>query len=1188
MKISWTHSQEEAISIRDKNILVAAAAGSGKTAVLVERIISLIRGVNDIREETFERCPVDKMLIVTFTKAAAGEMKAKIRKALKKAIVQSSNQTEKRALKRELENLYQAQISTFHSFALNVIRQYFYMIEDLEPSFKLADETQNQLIKEQCLDQLIEEKFQENSQEFRDFLDCYTDGRNFESLKKRILEYYNYIINLPNYESELSQLIDNLSMTEEEFLKWDKVDFLWEKTQKKAEEALEAFKEAAEILESEKITKYYESMELDRVRNAEDILEGAKERDWEKVASNCFLRTVTYKPSPKSNPEEAEKYEEIKEEVKELRDIGQDAIKEITKMFVASTAGRGGGKAGLSLKDQLAEMTQVKPMTEYFAGLIMEFHSRFKTAKSEQNMIDFNDIEQMCLKLLENEEVRETYKRKFKYIFIDEYQDTSLLQESIIKAIATEKNLFMVGDVKQSIYKFRNAEPEIFMDKYEKYKNGLIENSIKIDLNENFRSQESILDCVNYTFQDIMKGYDDEARLYPGNLGERPLYQPELFLLKTSDSEISSEEEDALKELKSAEAEALLIHKIIKETLGKPYYDAKENKMKSVEMKDIVILSKTLKTFGTPIYKTLMDKGLNVHINNSDGYFDTLEIRIFVNLLKILDNRMQDLPLLSVLHSEIFDFSYEELAIVRGSTRKKASYYESFMDFQEIQGYEDKTYKALEIKVEETIETLNRWEDLINTMELSDFVWEILSQSNYYILAGAMVGGSQRQANLRALVDKAIEFEGYGEATLYGFLSYLSRLEDNRNLSTGESKVLGEDSNVIRMMTIHKSKGLEFPVVILAGFNKAPNRIKGPLIHKDLGMTLDLCNYNQGWIKSTLMSRLINLKKSVEEEEENLRVLYVALTRPTNYLFVTGYDDGKKKTGSFLDVTHWPCKTHIIPTNSLLEKNKKERFIEINPKDAKIYRGKIDDSKKDEIIHKIQFSYEEKHSKYKKVKSKYSVSELNLAKEDAIAEIELESLKSSCETLLKPKFLREERRLSPAEKGIIYHGIMEKIDFLKALVEREGYLEKMWDFFIKSGIFTVEEMSAVNPEKILKLLDSNLGNRMVEAFKTNRLWREKPFVLKGDYLGEEILTQGIIDCYFKEKDENGEEFFVLIDYKTNALYGDGIEEKSKALGEKYKIQMGIYSRALEEAYGIPVKEQYLYLFKIDKEIAVKI
>lgn len=1228
--MEWNSSQKLAITTRDKNILVSAAAGSGKTAVLVERIIRLILGKDPDTGETFEKTPIDKMLIVTFTNAAAAKMKAKIRKTIKEAILNSDTDDEANLLREQLELLPVAQISTFHSFALSVIRDFFHKIPYLEPGFNLSNDIQSSSIKDIVFDNLLSQKLEDEDESFINFLDRYTDGRNLRAIENIISACHSYLINLPDYESKAHKLAEHLILSEEEFINGSISQPIWDLAIVSLNSAKGHFESLVRNLVDSQMTKFAERVTEVWLSPTLNAIEACKNKDWEGVRSNLMKPKFRFTASKKDYGDESEIFKSIKDSVKPDYEVGKEHLETLYDFFVPDKKTKEGIDPGLTLGEQLEEMRLLLPEVNTLLELVLEYDSMYKDAKFSENLIDFNDIEHICIELLRDEKIANVYKEKFDYIFIDEYQDTNLLQEEVISYISRDNNVFMVGDVKQSIYKFRHAEPEIFMNKYKVYKTMEDEKSIAIDLNRNYRSKPEVIDCVNGIFKDTMDGYDDDAKLYPGrDFPPMEARTPELHMLTKEDGL-----DPELLELKEAELEALEIASVIKEYLGKPYIDIETGEEKPLQLKDIVILSKAMQEFGATVHRTLIDQGIDVYISDSDGYFDTMEIRIFLNLLKVIDNRRQDVELISVLHSDIFGYSFEELASIRVGNSRRLSYFDCLLKYSQ-----EGSNEGLKNKVNSTLDSIEEWNRLSSEIELPKFIWELMISTNYYLMMGAIRGGSQRQANLRSFVDKAVEFQASGDSSLYSFLTYIETIEDNKNLSVSESKITSENANVVRMMTIHKSKGLEFPMVIVAGFNR--ERYKGGgvgggfKIHKNVGIALDYVLPDLQSYKSTLMSRLINLAKNKEEQDENLRVLYVALTRPIDYLVATGLEFQRKNSGSFFKSTHWPSK-YLRKSIAALEISEPEDDQEYNVG----YSRNLDENTANEIAEKLNYDYP--FLNVDKIRIKYSVSQIQQRDLEEIVNLfdekgdyvigtyrtfeerdgahdnylynsfddseealvnghmEASSLDKSQDILnkkplsnFKPRFLRSEGKVKGAARGTVYHTIMEKLDLGRAssIEDIEDQLKK----YINDNLLTAEEVEAIDISKIKSFVESSLGERILAANERKQLFKEKPFVLelfkKVDMKSynkelennEKVLVQGVIDCFFKESDSEGE-YLVLVDYKTNYVSSSNLDEALEELKSKYKDQIALYAKALEDAYGLHVKEKYLYLFHNDKAL----
>ena len=498
----------------------------------------------------------------------------------------------------------------------------------------------------------------------------------------------------------------------------------------------------------------------------------------------------------------------MKQYVQGLRGAMRDAAKKSLATF---------SKDPVELyEDQVKVAEDVRDL----ADLTADFRRRFARLKQDRASIDFSDMQMFCYQILGHEEAADYYRKKFKYVFVDEYQDSNTLQEEMIGRVVSpeQDNLFTVGDVKQSIYKFRLAEPEIFRKRYENYREeyklkGDAALQEKIDLNSNFRSKRSIIDFVNMIFSDIMPGYDEDAALIPGDQEscDKLNYIPRLYLAGESWDE---DADDALKEYQRVEKEALLASELIRKYLGKPIYDAKGKCVRPLEKRDIVILLRSIKNTGDQFYDVLTRKGIASYVDDSKGYFDTIEITVFLSLLRIIDNFKQDVELLSVMRSEIFGFTIEEMAEIR-ICRGEGPYSEAFLDYAE-----NGRVSAIREKCARALEDLEAWRESARMLPLEEFLWKLMLDTGFYMAMGSMPSGYRRQANLRLLLDRALNYRTGAGQGLYGFLRYMEHMERDE-LEAGESKVISENEDAVRIMTIHHSKGLEFPMVILSCFAKA-------------------------------------------------------------------------------------------------------------------------------------------------------------------------------------------------------------------------------------------------------------------------------------------------------------------------------------------------------------------------------
>lgn len=1215
----WTKEQSQTIEQRDKNILVSAAAGAGKTAVLVERIKKMV---------TEENIPVDSMLIVTFTNAAAAEMKEKIRKALSEKV------TEMPELQRQLDILPRASISTFHSFALDVIRHFFYKI-DLDPDFSICDEAQSAVIREEAMDELFRNYYEEFSPGFERLLDWYGSERGDDGAKAIIRGLYVSLMAMPEPFKSLQKKIEELTLDEEEFKKTDAYGFMAEAVCETLKGVCADVRKMRDLLDEHGVSSLSNKLEA-RETFFEELLKAADDGDLTKVYESIDLEPNVRLVSAK---DEREAYEEIKGIVGKYNDRSKKRINGMKESFFAE-----------SLPDMLLSLQKTHPIAGTIQRMLTDFDRLFSEKKREKKVMDFSDIEHFCFDILKEEDVAEYYRNRFEYIFIDEYQDTNVLQEAIVARVARDNNLFMVGDIKQSIYKFRLAEPEIFKGKYEKYAGGTDEKSVKIDLNKNFRSAPTILDWVNDRFKGIMEDYTEEAYLYPGNRcrGERS-FPPEVRLIDMAEREDAGE---VLKELKAGEAEALEVCRIIGENAGKEYevvetVNGEEVRTrKKINFRDIVVLMRAV-SGNAQVYAEAMKKfGIPCYVDDSKGYFDTIEVEVFMNLLRLMDNRYRDSELISVLRSEILGFTTDELAELRNRHRN-GSFAEAFI--AEANEYESGSSAEKEMHASQNpretgggrqdidessgrdsiasktafaMRKFNTWKSWALSLPLSDFVWRLLMDTGYYLAAGAMPAGVQRQANLRALCDKSRKFEENGQSSLYGFIRYVENIDKN-DIRTGQVKLLGENDDVVRIMTIHKSKGLEFPVVICAGMGKklmystTKNKVA---FHKDIGLGMVIENPEAGTEKKSLIYDIILKKIHREEVEENIRVLYVAFTRAKEKLYLTGtVKDAEKYIESeelntsgdttCLSLLRELPDIKIVEAGSLVgkiaEQNKgtlEEAETRERTDEESETRERTDEeaetrertgsdagpggrtSQALEIDRRLGFTYP--HAEAQEIRSKYSVSSLNRKAHtpasgsncEKVAEIGFEF------SLPVPGFFQGNADLSAAERGTVYHRIMEKLDFTYAEADGKEYIEHRIAELVEKKILTENEASSVDVECINGFFRSEPGIRAVRAARKGLLVKEQPFNLMSERGGERIIIQGIIDCYFREGDE-----IVLLDYKTNRIDPlKSFDEESERLSGLYGEQMHLYKTALEEATNLKVKNTYLYLMSVGKALELTV
>lgn len=1148
--MKWTKEQEHIIRSRNKNILVSAAAGSGKTAVLIERIKQLV--IKD-------HINIDEFLITTFTNAASSEMKERLNIAVKEEI--KTNRGDVGFLRKQLSMIPRANIGTFHNFSLEIIKRYFYFT-DLEPGFAIGDDTQVSIIKKESINELFERRFEYDYDEFSKFLEKYSTDKSEEKLKNNIINIYDELRSIPWYMSwaeEKKELLKSLYPSD----KLGIVKCVIENAAKNIYQAAKFYEDAAETAEKAGVESIFTKAEQDAemVRDAAEKINTISigTNDGSISFQNAFKETADIFQkfgfnTMRASKAEQENYNDIKDQVSGCRKKGKKLIDDTAEKYFSR-----------DLEDYDTEMKDLYPDTGYYVGLLKEFEEIYKVKKSEKNIIDFDDVMHYALEILQNDMVAEEYKSRFKYIFIDEFQDSNMLQESIIDKIARENNVFMVGDVKQSIYKFRLAEPEIFKRKYEKYSRKTEMQSEKTDLNSNFRSKHNVIKTVNEVFSDIMDDYGENEKLYCGIGKEHEGFKSRMTLVDKK----SKGDDDFLE---NEEAEAEIISNIIKETKGKTIYDLKKKTYRKLEYKDIVVLSRNRNSISL-IEKHLNNSGIPAFGDNTGGYFESVEIEVFVNLLKIIDNTRRDIPLISVMRSMIFDFSARELAQIRIEFDDG-----SFFSAVEKYAYTGSD-ERIKNKINKLIESLKYWKALNKTVTLEELIRRLLYETGYFDYCSGLPVARQRISNLRLIVEKASEFEEKNYSGLYGFLTYVEAMKKN-NIPVGEAKIAADDEDVVRIMTIHKSKGLEFPIVILSG---AGRKIKskgigmGASLHKDLGIGLPTVNKKEGWHRKTLLQRAIEMKKAQEETEEEIRILYVALTRAMDKIEVTGsiddaerLDENNPGKRTFVDMMYpaFIKNGDVIQIKNIKDlKNDKDMYFTGKLSEKKLLRL-ISEQNESELYNKIdkRLSYVYPYTLSQRVKSKYSVTELN--------NYVLGSKKT--EELKQPDFSLQRKGLSPAEAGTVMHRIMEKIDFKKAFLQKGKYIKERIIDLKNKGVLTEEEKKYADIESIVGFFDSQIGKRAALAMNSEK---EREFILLKNIDGEDTIVQGVIDFFFEEKDG-----FVLIDYKNSYIDNERDEDK---IVERYKEQIALYKEALEESKGKKVKEAYLYMFRSKNFIKVR-
>ena len=1250
----WTKEQQAVIDSRNSNLLVAAAAGSGKTAVLVERIIQMITD----RENPID---IDKLLVVTFTNAAASEMRERIGDAIGKAL---DKDPENRHLQNQLVLLNKASITTIHSFCLEVIKSNFHRI-NLDPNFRIGDTTECTLLKQEAIEEVFEELYVEQNEGFLNLVESYAEKRGDSNLQEIILGIYNFSMASPDpkewleYSAEQFNINDNFDFSKSIWAN-SILDTVYMEVEGIESSMRKSLEELTGIEELETYLIKFRS-DYQTIKSILEACDADNENSWNDTFKAMSLAEFeNYVKGVKKVPKDAPEY--ITEIKKRADDIRKNAKKTIQDMV--SSVFR---KENNDIKEEIKYLYKiVKSISE----TVLKFEDAYSNKKRDKGIIDFNDIEHFALKILIQKDedgndipsdIALSYRDKFYEIFIDEYQDSNFVQEVLLSNIAKIKtpNRFMVGDVKQSIYRFRQAKPEIFLKKYRDYDTEKGALHRKIMLYKNFRSREEVVNCANYIFENTMSkqigdiDYTEDERLNLGaifkeNENENAIVggPSEIHLIQTkqviNDSKDAKEKEsdEDEEEIDNIQIEARMVGKIIKEMMhpkedGKiqMVYDKHLDDYRPVEFKDIVILLRATSAWAPVFADELMDMDIPTYADIGVGYFDTIEIKTIMSLLQVIDNPMQDIPILAVLKSPICGFTPEELIDIRVEDENR-TFYEALESYSNQDN--ELAHKCLEF-----LKRLDDYKEKSLYMSTDEFLWYLYTQTGYFAYVGALPGGSQRQANLKILFERAKQFEETSFKGIFNFINFISKLKRS-NTDMGSAKTLGENANVVRIMSIHKSKGLEFPVVICSGMGKNFNNQdfrKSILYHHDLGYGPELVDYKRKISYPSIAKEALKSRINIENLSEEMRVLYVAFTRPKEKLIITGSSrDINKSISSWsngIDSNQPISKYKILKGKSYLDwimpsvlKHKDLENIrdivevELDNIDnhpskwrTKIwYKEDITIENKEDEEHKSvretlenldinspQTSYYDEIKEKLDYKYKYEVS---TTKPASISVTEIKKIQNSYEeeltqemfnnkiVLKKPLFMQEEAqdKITGAEKGSIVHLIMETLDFNKISTVEE--IKEQINDFIKKSIITEKQSTAINPYKIYKFFKSHIGQRML---KSNFVKREQAIYaqikLKDVYIYEDLLDEenskfyddesimlrGIIDAYFEE-----DEKIVIVDYKTDFVTDENKEE----VINRYKKQLDLYADVMKNLTGKEVKEKYIYLFGIDEGVSI--
>ncbi len=1216
---NWTDEQKDAIYSKwcddaksiSSNILVNAAAGSGKTAVLVERIINKL--CCDKNSPDF--CDIRNMLVVTFTNAAAKEMKQRISDALNEKFLQAIDDNDivfAEHIKNQIKLINLSDITTIDAFCLKIVRNYFHLL-NIDPDFKIADGAECEMIKDEVIEELFEEEYSKES--FVNLALRLADSRDISNLGDIIRKLYNYTRSLPSPDEWLSEKKELLLSCKENNVYFKTVkDEIFNKINTAKCNLIIALKEMIEevmsinfnLTEKEIIDiismnppeeendiyycfgTYYLAIYNDFMfcKSLLEIIE------WDKMYQLFgSLEFIRLNQSPKfKNKDLLIKDKNILDPLKNRRDYAKELIIDAKNLMTGTIN---------EIKD--ISVNEIYPMICKLVELCQNFSIKYSDKKRERNIMEFSDIEHLCLKVInENIDVQNEMKEKYSEILIDEYQDTNALQETIFSKISNGNNLFMVGDMKQSIYRFRSSDPEIFKRKSDTYIKEKNAPNRKIILSKNFRSRDIVLQSINSVFNGIMSekvgeiNYDKDQRL---NCGDTTYIDKNIEFSNGYKSEciviLSKSEEDDDDDLTSAQLEARFIANKIKELKDNNFLIRDKRKIKStdedgkviesdeiyyrpIQNKDIAILMSSHKNVASIYQEELSSVGIDCY-SQSSGYFEKTEITLALSLLKMINNPYNDIPLIAVMRSPVFSFSDDELCEIRFF--KQDCFYNSLKAAAEF------STEELKKKCIRFCENIKRWREYKKIMPCDKLIWTLYEETGLYSFCEA-VFGEDAAANLRLLFIRARMYEDSGYKGLFNFIRYINKLQKREeDLSSAVS--LGENSDVVRLMTIHKSKGLEFPVVFLAGTSKKFQMLDSRgkiLFHKDLGIASDYINLEDSYHERTLQKNAISLKISQEAVSEESRKLYVGMTRAKEKLFVTSVCKRKNvqefETDAPVELGKWESMCDINGVMAHSTAASVNRYIDwiapialIDKQNWNFQIIPYSDVKKSELIYEFinnDINTENSadviisHNEYQyeistQIPAKISVTGVNQIGNNSIVN----------DLAMKPEFLTENSKLTGAQKGTILHYIMQKFN-----PEKEVTIEEVENFIselIANEEITLTEANSISPVFIVDFYKSEIGKRIL---KSKRVYKEAPFEIEinisdiTDIVSKEkVILQGIIDCYFYEDDE-----IVLVDFKSD--YYDDIEE----IKEKYRQQLHLYAHAIEKITTKKVKNKFLYLF----------
>lgn len=1244
--MKWTSDQLKAIENRETNMLVSAAAGSGKTALLIQRIIRIVLE---------EKVGVDELLILTFTRGAAGEMKNRLSQALARELENPEN--DRSFLMKQMNILGGASISTLHSFCLSVLRQYFHK-GDIDPGFAIGNDTEIALMLKETLEEVFEdqyqqaitmknmaqennaqntpeqpdqnlEKNQENNEPAIDFLDLiekYSGNKNDQALKDTVETLYRFLATQPNPESWSHQALALFDCDQKSL-----ETSVWGESLKKIIKtelhgAMDSAIKARDISAVAGFEKTHEQMksEVVMLETLEKTIRADLVQGLEALKSLSYER---FKGSAKAD-------KELNEQIKKYRDEAKTSITKLQKRFA------------INMSEMVMELNDLKkPMTDLVA-LTQKFWTAFQAKKAQKNLVDYNDLEQLALKILMDPEVADEVRARYRYIFLDEYQDTNEMQETILQQIVRDNNYFMVGDVKQSIYRFRLADPTIFIGKYESFGRDENPNNSLVTLNQNFRSAQGVINSVNAIFEQVMSAglgeinYDEQARLNKGLPHEGPYQKTEIHIIEEQKKEaeageVQAYDEQEQEDVSAVEVEARFVARQIQKLVGTTFFDTRANQERAISYGDFGVLMRSVAGRGDVYLRVFSELGIPTYFDGGTNYYESLEITMILNLLNLMDNQHQDLPLLSIMTSPIGNFTTTEC------TRLRITHPQGFF-YQAVEAYCQEECDELSQKLRAFYQKLTDWRYQSKLMAVEDFLWKIYLESGYYAFVGALPGGAQRQCNLRILLKRAGDYKKSTLKGLYQFIRFVENMKKHKQDISPPAMVSNHEA-VVRLMTIHKSKGLEFPIVILTGtgkgFNKRSNYSQ-VLFHKDLGICPDYVNLEKRYKHNSLAKEVCKAQSNIEMLSEEMRLLYVGMTRAEEKLMIVGTvkncDKAWQKWHNEADEYHllnaaslldWvmmgvlagrdPAQTNLELDDFDIVYHQADQFTEkVDQEDlpdaadesltretgrdkpeAAPEKSPIAISQADrEAIHqRLDFHYPAKAEN--ELPSKMSVTEIKEYQKGDLSD-QQERIRTITQKQEKPKFLEQKQTdFTAAQRGSALHLLMEVVDLKPIRNELLNNGQSALPMFLKKYLanqietliqkeFLPEALArTISIDHLISFYSSNLGFRLLSAPKIRREipfnYAYEPAEIRTAWAGisDKIIVQGIIDCAFMEDDQ-----WVIVDYKTD-YFKDPRQREEIIKG--YEIQLNLYAQALTELTGIAVKEKIIGLITMNENIRIR-